>query len=241
VFGRYVLLPGDPDRIGIMAAQWTDARLFDLPRGFRAATGGYRGQRLGAIATGIGGPSLEVVLHQAAELGADTFIRVGTSGAIHEWIENGDLVIDEASVRFDGTSDLYVPPGYPAAASWDVIASLVDACRSMGYRHHVGIGATMASFYAGQARPAFGGYERSDRERLIPDLRAARVLNLEMEAATLFTLGRVLGLRTGAIVSIVASRITGDWDDAGGVERACRAAAEAVSILAGRDASTPDS
>ncbi len=85
---------------------------------------------------------------------------------------------------------------------------------------------------AGQGRSAFGGYRQSQTASLIQDLRAARVLNFEMEAATLLTLARLFGFRAGAICAVLANRITGEWNENGGVERACRAAAEAVRVLA---------
>jgi len=55
---RYALLPGDPDRVNVMAGQWEDPRTVDLPRGYRAAVGTYKGIRLCAVSTGIGAPSL---------------------------------------------------------------------------------------------------------------------------------------------------------------------------------------
>lgn len=228
---RYVLTPGDPDRVTLMASQWEDARDIPFGRGYRVATGRYRDARIGAFSSGIGGPSLEVTLVQIAELGADTIIRVGTTGALREDIRPGDLVIDEAAVRLDGTSQLYVRPEFPAAASYDVTLALVEAAERLGVRYHVGVGATAASFYTGQGRPSFGGYLPAAAEAIIPELQQAGVLNLEMEAATLFTLSRIFGLRSGAVCAVVANRVTGEWQETG-VENACLLAAEAVAILA---------
>lgn len=228
---RYVLTPGDPDRVSLMASQWDEASDIPFGRGYRVATGTYRDARIGAFASGIGGPSLEVTLVQIAEFGADTIIRVGTTGALREDIRPGDLVIDEAAVRLDGTSQLYARPEFPAAAAYDVTAALVEAAERLGVRYHVGVGATSASFYTGQGRPSFGGYLPAFAETLIPELQAAGVLNLEMEAATLFTLARIFGLRSGAVCAVVANRVTGEWNEAG-IPEACRVAAEAVAILA---------
>jgi uridine phosphorylase len=66
---------------------------------------------------------------------------------------------------------------------------------------------------------------------LLEEMRRAGVLNFEMEAATLFTLARLFGLRAGAVCSVIAHRITGEWNDAGGMERACRVANHAVALL----------
>jgi uridine phosphorylase len=156
---RYVLVPGDPDRISVMASQWDESKEYPMLRGFRGAVGNYKGAEIAAVASGIGGPSLEHILTATAELGGDTFIRVGTTGAIQEGIENGDLIIDEASVRLDGTSHMYIRDEYPAAASFEVTLALVQAAEHFGFRYHVGVGCTTASFYAGQGRPSFGGFK----------------------------------------------------------------------------------
>ena len=200
----YVLLPGDPNRVEKMAAQWDgDTQFYNLSRGQRAAVGAYRGAELGAWSTGIGGASTECVLTDLAARGTHTFIRVGTT---------------------DGTSRLYVRDEYPAAASYEVVLALVQACENLGLRYHVGTGCTCASFYTGQCRTSYNGYRPSHLDSLFADLRQAGVLNFEMEGATVTTLGMC--------ASVVAQRITGEWDETPEGERnACLAGAEAIRIL----------
>ena len=155
----------------------------------------------------------------------------GTTGGIQEGIECGDLIINDACIRLDGTTPLYVRPEFPAAASFEVTMALVEAAESFGYRYHVGTGCTSASFYAGQGRTAFGGYKLSDTDSFFEDIRKLGVLNFEMEAAALLTLARLFKLRAGVVASVIAQRLTGKWDDAGGEDRACRTGAEALRIL----------
>lgn len=76
----------------------------------------------------------------------------GTTGAIQEGIRIGDIIINDSNVRLDGTSHLYVRDEYPAAASYEVVLALVQACENLGLRYHVGTGCTCASFYTGQCR-----------------------------------------------------------------------------------------
>lgn len=230
-FSGYVLMPGDPDRVSIMAKQWEEAIEYPLLRGFRAAAGVYHGAKIAALSSGIGAPSLEHALTEAATMGAHTVIRVGTTGVIQEGIENGDLIIDEASIRLDGTTPLYVCPEYPAAASFEVTMALVEAAERLGYRYHVGIGCTTASFFAGQGRTSYGGYKLSHIDNFFEDIRKTGVINFEMEGAALLTLARLFKIRAGVVASVIAQRLTGKWDDAGGVERACRVGAEAVRVL----------
>ena len=229
---RYVLLPGDPDRVDLMASQWTDARVITLPRGFRAAVGTFDGVRIGAVSTGIGAPSLDIIFTDLARIGADTFIRVGTTGTLKADIATNSMIINDASVRLDGTTHFYVRPEYPAAASYEVTLALVDAARAAGAAHRVGAGATAGSFLAGQGRPAFGGYMAPEGERIFEEMKRAGVLNFEMECSSLLVLARLYGLRAGSICSVIANRMTGVWGDAGGVDQACRIGADALARLA---------
>ena len=67
------------------------------------------------------------------------------------------------------------------------------------------------------------------------DLRRAGVLNLEMEAATVFTLARLYGFRAEAVFAVVAHRLK-DTFRYEGIDQSVRVANEAVSILASWDA-----
>ena len=116
----YVLLPGDPNRVEKMAAQWDEgAKLYTLSRRSAAAVGTYKGVELGAWSTGIGGPSAECTLTDLAARGTHTFIRVGTTGAIQEGIRIGDIIINDSNVRpptcMSGTN---IPPPRPMRWCW---------------------------------------------------------------------------------------------------------------------------
>ena len=232
-----VLLPGDPNRVVTMAAQWDDgAEVYTLARQAKAAVGTYKGTAIGAWSTGIGGPSTEHTLHEILNLGGETFIRVGTTGTIQEDVAVGDIIINDANIRLDGTSNLYVPDQFPAAASYEVTLALVQACENLGLRYHVGTGCTCGSFFTGQCRPAYEGFYPSHLDDMLADLKKAGVLNFEMEGATLSTLLRLYGKRFGMCAVVVAQRCTGEWNEDPEAEKAaCLAGAEAVKILAGWD------
>lgn len=231
--GEYVLMPGNPRRISLMASQWDEGtqKEYDLNRGYRAATGEYKGTHIAAMSTGMGGPNLELPLTCMATAGVDTFIRVGTTGAIQPGINVGDIIINDCSVRLDGTSRQFVRDEYPSAASFEVTMALVQACENLGFRYHVGVGCTTASFYAGQSRTSFGGYKRQDADADFKDMQSARVLNYDMEGAALFTLARLFGLRAGMCASVIVQRVTGEVYEDGGEARACLVGAEAIRIL----------
>ncbi len=227
---RYALLPGDPERVPKISEQWDWSEEVARHRQYVVNRGSYRGTGLLAVSTGIGSPAAAIAVEELARVGVDTLIRVGSTGAIQPEVELGDLVITSAAVRMEGTSDQYVIRGYPAHASYDVLLALIEAADSMGYRYHVGITATTDSFYTGQGRPGYGGYLQSWHAHLLDDLRAARVLNFEMESSAIFTLASIFGLRAGAVHAVFAQRNRNEFD-VRGEEEAIRVANEAVRIL----------
>ena len=231
---RYVLLPGDPERVDLIAAEWGESRLIASYREHRTFSGRAGGVALTACSTGAGGGSTSSAVEELAVLGADTFIRVGTTAGLQEHVECGDVIISTAAMRHDGTSQAYVDPAYPAAAHYAVTAALVEAAERLGLRYHVGVSCSTSSFYCGQGRPGFNGYEQSFFRDKVDDLRRAGVLNFEMEAATIFTMASLYGLRAGAVCTAIANRIT-DRFVYGGIEHAVRTANLAVQVLAGWD------
>ena len=79
--GEYVLYPGDPGRTPLIARYLDDAREVAFSREYRTFTGSVAGAPVSAISSGMGGPSAAIGVEELAELGAHTFLRVGTCGA----------------------------------------------------------------------------------------------------------------------------------------------------------------
>jgi uridine phosphorylase len=232
---KYLVVPGDPKRVEKIANYWDEAKEITHHREFRSFTGKYKNVKLSAISSGIGPSSMAIVVNEAANIGVENFIRVGSTGAIQENIECGDLIISTAAVRLDGTSQDYVRVEYPAVANYEVLQALIEAAEDLGVNYHVGITATTTDFYAGQARSAFQGYKDGTKEELIPSLRMANVLNFEMECATLFILSSIFKLRAGAICAVYANRYTKTFKPGAGEEECIKVANEAVKILSIKD------
>ncbi|MFQ6088602.1 MAG: nucleoside phosphorylase [Candidatus Methanofastidiosia archaeon] len=208
---KYVLLPGDPERVLKVAKDWDSFEEIAFHREYRSVTGEYKGMEISCISTGIGSPSATIALEELSRIGCDTFLRVGSCGAIQKEIECGDLVISTGAVRLEGTSKQYVRVEYPALANHEVVLALIEASESFGFTYHLGITASTDSFYTGQARYGFKEYRQSFMKTLISDLQKAKVLNFEMEAAALFTLSNVYGLRCGAVCAVFANRVTDEF------------------------------
>lgn len=229
-----VLLPGNPERVEKVVADWEDHEVVADHREYRTATGRHDGAPISVTSTGIGAPSAAIAVEELARTGADTLVRVGSCGTIQPDIEIGDLVITSGAVRQEGTSSEYVREDYPAVADHAVVAALVAAAEELGYEYHVGLTASTDSFYAGQSREGFEGFLARDSEESFDELRETGVLNFEMEASAILTLANVYGLRAGAVCTVYADRTTGEFEVTG-ERRAAKTASTAVSLLAEMD------
>ena len=229
-----VLIPGDPQRVEKISSFWESSRKVAEHRQFVTHTGTYKGAPISACSTGIGGPGAAIVVEELANVGARTFLRVGSCATLKKEIDIGDIIISTAAVRLDGTSKQYVRPEYPASASYEVVLAFIEAAESLGLTYHLGISASTDSFYLGQSRPGFDNYTQSMSETLIKDLTKANVANFEMEAATLFTLGNIYGFRTGAACAVYANRIKDEFEVKGEID-VIKCGNEAVKILSDLD------
>ena len=65
-------------------------------------------------------------MEELHNIGADTFIRVGTCGGIDLDVRSGDVVVATGAIRFEHTSREYAPIEYPAVANFEVTTALVE-------------------------------------------------------------------------------------------------------------------
>jgi len=232
---RYTMLPGDPERVDKIAAGWTKQRFVAQHREHRTFTGEIQDTPVSCCSIGCGGASTSSAMEELANLGADTFLRVGSTGAIQDHIACGDLIIPSGAVRHDGTSDLYVETAYPAVASYELVIALVEAAETLGVRYHVGITCSTASWYSGQGRTGYGGYIQDDHSNKMRYLQNAKVLNFDMETATVYTLANIFGLRAASVCVAVANRVRDELDFTG-MENCIKVANLAIQNIARMDA-----
>ncbi|QMU97121.1 nucleoside phosphorylase [Microbacterium esteraromaticum] len=194
--GRYVLLPGDPGRSEPIARLFDEPRLVARNREYETWSGYLDGELVSVTSTGIGCPSAAIALEELVKVGADTFIRVGTSGSLQHDIRSGDLGVINAAIRDEGTSSHYLPIEFPAVADIDVTRALAIGARSTGKTVHVGVSQSKDSFY-GQHEPGRMPMARRLQERWSAWMAGGAICS-EMEAAALYIVASTLRVRAGA-------------------------------------------
>ena len=60
--GRYVILPGDPKRVPLIAEHLDSAKMVADSREFLTYTGYLDGEKVSVTSTGIGGPSASIAM-----------------------------------------------------------------------------------------------------------------------------------------------------------------------------------
>ncbi len=138
--GRYVLLPGDPDRCEKIAAYFDNPKFISRHREYVIYTGTLLGEQVSVCSTGIGCPSTAIAVEELIAVGADTFIRVGTAGGIQDGTRSGEVAVVTGAIRDEGTTRHYLPIEFPAIADPDVVTALRDAASEIRHspplRHH---------------------------------------------------------------------------------------------------------
>jgi uridine phosphorylase len=234
--GRYVLLPGDPGRCELIASYFDDAHFVTRHREFTSYSGTLLGEKVSVTSTGIGSPSTAIAMEELIRLGADTFIRVGTSGGMQPYVQVGSLAIVTGAIRDEGTTRQYMPVEFPAVADIDVVCALREAASQSGVSYHLGISQSKDSFY-GQHEP-----ERMPvAEDLLNRWRAWKqggAICSEMEVSTIFILGSIYRKRTGGVMLISGNQESNEPPHQGAgesLEGLIQTAVTALKILIAQD------
>ena len=136
---KYAIIPGDPGRVEKIAAYLDNAEQVMYNREYNSYLGYLDGERVLVVSTGIGGPSCAICVEELANIGVDTFIRVGTCGGMQPTVFPGDVIVATGAIRFEGTSREYMPIEFPAVADFEVTSALSAAAENLGYPKHVGV------------------------------------------------------------------------------------------------------
>ncbi|MDS0473622.1 nucleoside phosphorylase [Natrinema sp. 1APR25-10V2] len=190
------LIPGDPGRVDRIADHCDESETVAQNREYKVVNATYEGRELTICSTGIGCPSAAIAIEELANVGVETFVRVGTTGALQSGIEIGDMIVATGAAKNEGTSKRYEAVEYPAVPDYDVLSALVDSAEANDEDVHVGPIASDDAYYA-------------ETDAAVDDWEAAGLLSVEMEAAAVFSLARRRGLRAGAICTVDGNLVEG--------------------------------
>ena len=238
-----VILVGDPARVA-MIAEYFDTKECEVSnREFLTITGTYKGKRMTVMSTGIGIGNIDICVteldalanidFESRQVKKDfrqlTLVRLGTSGAIQQDIEVGDVVFARTSLGFDGLLSYYagrdrvcdlelekafvehtswyekLPAPYFVNADKELFELFKDAT-------HEGITIAAPGFYAPQGRWVRLMPHDPQLNQKIEDFHFGerRITNFEMEGSALAGLSALMGHRAATICTIIAQRVALD-------------------------------
>lgn len=188
---KYAIMPGDPKRIDVIKQFLDDPKELMYNREFRSVEGTYKGLKVIAVSTGVGGSSASLAVEELHNLGVHTMVRIGSAGALQTNINLGDLLVAEGAVRDDGVSKTYVDSIYPAAPNHELLEAIIATCKEKNYPYHTGIVHSHETFYHDS---------NADEEKKWSKLG---ILGADFETAGLFVVGRIRGCRCASILNNV--------------------------------------
>jgi uridine phosphorylase len=206
---QMALLSGDPERARLIAQTYLqDVRLLSENRGLNSYLGYLPNNRPILSATsGMGAPSLSIVVNELVQVGIQQIIRIGTCGSIQPYVPVGSIVISSAALCRQGAAHDIAPVEYPAAADPFLTVALVKAAQQLGCKYYLGITASVDTFYEGQERTdSANPYLMRSLRNITEEYRRLNILNYEMECGTLFKMAGVYQFAAAAVCGVVAQR-----------------------------------
>ena len=156
----------------------------------------------------MGAPSTSIIVNELIQIGINKIIRIGTCGSIQSHVKVGDIVISQAALCRQGAANDIAPLEYPAVADPFLTVALVQTAQKLGIDYHLGITASVDTFYEGQERIESSANPNLQSHLLgiTEQYRNLNILNYEMEAGTLLKMSGVYGFKAACICAVIAQR-----------------------------------
>lgn len=209
IHAEAAILPGDPARVDAIAVYLEDVKEETFNREYKSITGTYKGKRILAISTGMGGASTAICVEELADLGVKNLIRIGSCGALQKHLSLGELVICDRAVCDDGTSQTYLDYFRYASeelnekkeqetgriqyvsADEELQKACMEAAAFLEFPHTAGATRSHDALYL-KKKPQLDEYYSSKG-----------VYGSDMETAALFAAAKMRGIRAASILNVV--------------------------------------
>lgn len=194
-----VVVVGDPTRARMLSEMLESPRIVNEHRGFHVYTGKWRGVDISVAVHGIGGASAAIVFEELAMYGAKVLVRLGTTGGLVEELDLGDIVVVTGAAYYPGGAGLSGYTGLYCMATAPnplLTTRIYERLRGKSGNKKVVLGpvVTSDSFYA-------------EDPEFVKTWSSRGMVAVEMECATLFSLGWMRGLDTAAVLVVSDSLV----------------------------------
>ncbi|PRY07316.1 AMP nucleosidase [Pontibacter ummariensis] len=184
-FGEYILLTNFINYVKMFADRFeTEVVGFDKP--MQTATA----NNITIINFGMGSAMAATVMDLLSAIKPKAALFLGKCGGLKKKTQIGDLILPIAAIRGEGTSDDYLPPEIPALPSF----RLQRAVSSMIKKHEM-------DYWTGTVYTTNRRVWEHD-EDFKEYLRQIRAMGVDMETATIFTVGFINEIPHGALLLV---------------------------------------
>ena len=239
-----IILVGDQDRVVKVTSHFDSIEFQTQKREFKTQTGYYRGKRITVISTGIGPDNIDIVLNELDALVNIDFktrrikesltsldiIRIGTSGALQDYIPVDSFVLSTQGLDINGMLHSYkidairntdIEAAFVHQTNWHTNKAypiVINGSRKLekkleGDNIFKGLTATAGGFYGPQGRVLRLAIQDAELNSKMDafNYNGIKIANFEMETSAIFGLSRLLGHEALSLNAIIANRVLGTF------------------------------
>lgn len=184
-FGKYILLTNFDGYLNAFS-EITGAEIIGADRPMHSATS----DNITMINFGMGSPNAATIMDLLKAINPKAVLFLGKCGGLKRKNRLGDLILPIAAIRGEGTSNDYLPPEVPALPAFALQRAVSTMIRDLGYDYWTG------TVYTTNRR--VWEYDNEFKIRL----RKMRCMAIDMETATVFSVGFANQIPSGALLLV---------------------------------------
>jgi AMP nucleosidase len=184
-FGSHILLTNFSNYVKLFA-EWNNAEIIGTDRPMQSVTA----KDITLINFGMGSPGAATVMDLLSAITPKAVLFLGKCGGLKKKNNIGDLILPIAAIRGEGTSNDYFPPEVPAMPAFALQKAISTTIREYGCDYWTG------TCYSTNRRVWEHDVEfKKYLERI-------RAMAIDMETATIFSVGFYNKIPTGALLLV---------------------------------------
>ncbi len=184
-FGEYILLTNFSNYVSLFA-KWNNVKVIGADKPMQCATA----ENISIINFGMGSPTAATVMDLLSAITPKAALFLGKCGGLKKRNKLGDLILPIAAIRGEGTSNDYFPAEVPALPAFALQKAVSTTIRDYEVDYWTG------TVYTTNRR--VWEHDEQFKEYLLK----IRAYAIDMETATIFTVGFFNKIPTGALLLV---------------------------------------
>lgn len=184
-FGEYILLTNFSNYVTLFA-KWNNVPIVGIEKPMQCATA----NNITIINFGMGSPTAATIMDLLSSISPKAVLFLGKCGGLKKRNKIGDMILPIAAIRGEGTSNDYYPPEVPALPAFALQKAISTTIRENAIDYWTG------TVYTTNRRV----WEHDDEFKAY--LQKIRAYAIDMETATIFTVGFFNKIPTGALLLV---------------------------------------